>query len=71
MTDQRGLSDNNKNSSISQRSKHNGHEYKRRNESFLIGKRKEDGVKQLQDGVLYEVIEDGKSDKQPTSSQSN
>lgn len=41
-------------------------DYKRRNEEFLVNKRNEEGVKELRGGVLYEVIESGESDKQPS-----
>ncbi|MBQ0049003.1 MAG: FKBP-type peptidyl-prolyl cis-trans isomerase [Bacteroidales bacterium] len=40
-------------------------EYKMKNEQFLIEKTKEEGVKQLRGGVLYEVLERGESDKSP------
>ena len=41
-------------------------EYKKKNEQFLVEKRNESGVKELRAGVLYEVIENGEGDKQPS-----
>ena len=34
-------------------------EYKLRNEEFLAAKRMEEGVRELQDGVLYRVVNEG------------
>lgn len=39
--------------------------YKQANEQFLADKRNEEGIKELRGGVLYEVIEQGESDRQP------
>ena len=39
--------------------------YKLRNEEFLINKSKEQGVNELRGGILYEVIANGDSDRQP------
>ena len=39
--------------------------YRQANEQFLADKRQEDGVKELRDGVLYEVIVGGDGDKHP------
>ena len=39
--------------------------YRKRNEQFLADKRQEEGVKELDGGVLYEVIESGDGDRQP------
>ena len=41
-------------------------QYKQTNEQFLVDKRKEDGVKELRGGVLYEVIASGDGDRQPS-----
>lgn len=41
-------------------------QYRFQNEQFLADKRKEDGVKELRGGVLYEVIASGEGDRTPS-----
>ena len=40
-------------------------EYKLRNEQFIANKKKDENVKELRGGVLYEVIASGDSDRAP------